>query len=125
MKKGGTFYGNPEGASQPHLHCIITDSSEHKEKGKCLFVHMISYNEGNPYSDRSCILNKGDHPFITRPTCINYAAATEIDLENLEFAVSRCLCEENAPLSLEILERIREGARLSDHLPRKYKYLFE
>lgn len=125
MEKGGTFYGNPEEAPQWHLHCIITNPSEHKEKGKCLYVHMISFKEDNPDQDCSCILNKGDHPFITRPTCINYAAAREANIDDIENAIDRCMCIEHPSLSSEVLERIREGARVSEHLPRKFKYLFD
>jgi len=65
-----------------HLRFIISDTDP---DGNILVVNMTSVPtkfEVN-YYDKSCILNKGEHPRIKQQSYIKYSKAEEINLECL------------------------------------------
>lgn len=62
--------------STPHLHFVCNDPVFYPNKGKecVLLVNISSIKQNIPY-DNACILNMGDHPFITKPSFVYYRMA--------------------------------------------------
>jgi len=63
--------------SKPHLFIVLTNEST---EGTVLLVPMCSLTK---FSDKSCVLGKGDHPFIIRDSFIDYSKAQIQDTSTL------------------------------------------
>ena len=68
-----------------------------------------------PHSDRTCILNPGDHPFVRHPTSVAYRDALRWTDERLTQLVASGVAKPRQPLSDQVLERIRAGFFASMH----------
>lgn len=54
----------PPDYSTPHLYIIIAINNE-----SALMVNITTYNT---YHDCTCMLERGEHPFITHKSIVNY-----------------------------------------------------
>ncbi len=107
MEAGDTF----KFGSLPHLWVVISDPAKNPEN--VLFVNF-STDRG---LDPSCILHPGDHRFVRRRTCVVYRRARverNADLDCL-LASGRLVLDD--PVSGKVLERIRQGAAVSEFMP--------
>lgn len=96
-----------------HRYFVITHVDPNDD---VLVVNRSTYH-GFPSEDTSCILNPGDHSSVTKTSYIPYKFAkiekySRIPKERLERDVS-----------MELYERMRTGARMSDFIPHEC-YLF-
>lgn len=93
-----------------HLFVIISDP--HKNPTEIVTVNFTSWEPGK---DRSCIIQPGEHPWVTKESCVRYRQERLITLE--EF--NRCVKSQNInlqePVSAALLRRIHAGARTSVH----------
>ena len=81
MSKKSTFI-HPDKTNSgtiEHLYFVISDPDPEEN---VLVVNLTTFNN-KPYEDSSCILNKGDHPFIKRSSNIFYYKAQEYSLIKL------------------------------------------
>lgn len=104
----------------PHLWVIISDTQQSQEE--VVYVNFTTFYEGlppdDPRNDRSCVLDVGDHPFITRPTIIFYGGAHIASVAHLAYRYETGrlkTCRD--PVSIPILDKIRLGAANSQHIP--------
>ena len=68
--------------------------------------------------DTSCVLQRGDHPdFITHQTYVNYADARALPPAVVRDKLDGGVFVKRAAVSDDVLEKIRQGAALSDHFP--------
>ncbi|MBI4949255.1 MAG: hypothetical protein HY955_03825 [Deltaproteobacteria bacterium] len=114
---GATFLTPTPSCDTEHLYIIIAI-----EDKKALFVNITTKKEK---SDCSCVLNKGDHSFIKWPSVINYAEAKECDISKIERALQSKIFKAHKPVSPELLERIINGAKISQSLPSNLLKYFE
>ncbi|MEE9615035.1 MAG: hypothetical protein V3W31_08845 [Thermodesulfobacteriota bacterium] len=118
---GDTFLSPTPQFDTKHLYIII---AEETSSDKLLVVNVTSPKDN---CDTTCVLLKGEHPFIKYPSIINYADAIEMDRPKVAEALSNKnaqLILPHKPVSGELLERIRTGALTSPAFPPKYlKYL--
>jgi hypothetical protein len=96
-----------------HLYIIISII----DKQRALFVNVTSKEENK---DCTCTLVKGDHPFITHDSVINYGDAQDSLIYNIEQAIETKLFTPHDPVSQALLKKIREGALISPAFPQKY-----
>jgi hypothetical protein len=99
-----------------HLFIVASWEDAH---GRALLVNMT--DERN-IDDQSCLVRQGDHPFITKPTLINYAdakTATEAQLSK-HVASGRIVLKERANGGL--LRRVQVGAGNSQALDQGLHY---
>lgn len=103
-----------------HLHVVCSDPAADTSK-----VLLLSITTFRPKEDESCILVKGDHPFITHKSCIRYKDARVASVAQIRTLLNGGQMTRREPVSAELLARIREGAEKSDFLPEEYRRLLQ
>ncbi len=99
---------------------IITEIDQKTGTAVCVNV-TSSYS----HSDRTCILNVGDHAFIRHESVINFSDARQILIEHVERALSsqtsKFVCVAHQSCSDALLARIRDGLLQSRQTPKGIK----
>lgn len=114
FSKGDTFIFplNAPTWGKEHLWAIISDPDSN---GSFAAANLSDFE--NNAGDINCIVEVGDHPYVTKRSIIRYMDAqlfNEIKLQQLE--AGRVLVK-NQPLSHGLLARIQNGAIDSDDTP--------
>ena len=94
-----------------HLHIILSDPKLNPEK-----IVTVNFTSRRPDKDQSCLVEVGEHPFLTKPSCINYDNRL-ITEEQWKQCLTACSLILNEPLSPSLLKRILQGAAISPYLP--------
>lgn len=111
MRAGDTFtYFD---GSDKHLWVVISDP-DINATDFVVTVNLTTYQVGK---ESACVLNPGDHPFIKRTTCVQYADARPIASAILDKHLGNGRIVRQTPVSPQILARIRSGAAASCHIP--------
>lgn len=97
---------NPAGA---HLMVCVGMTLD----GGALIVPIVSRHE---YSDTACLINVGDHPFITRESCASYDFFRKISLVAINKDIEKGVVKTRAAVSAELLVRLQIGIVTSDEL---------
>ena len=107
MDAGNTFkYGHGS-----HLWVVVSDPVADAD-------HVVVINMTTDRGiDPSCILNAGDHPFVGHQTCMRYDMARTVQNSELERFASSGTITLHEPVSEELLDRIRQGAAMSNYIP--------
>jgi hypothetical protein len=108
MDAGTTFL---RADADKHLWVVLSDPALDPEK--VLIVNLTTLDERK---ERACILNRGDHPWITHETCANYADSVVTTLAKLNAARDGGAIRLQAPLSPEVLHKIRNGVLDSERI---------
>jgi hypothetical protein len=95
-----------------HLWVIVSDPA--MDPREVLTMNLTSYDSRK---EAACILRAGDHPWIRHDTCVNYGDSRVTTLDKLRAARDANLLIIQAPLAVDILRRIREGAMKSTRMP--------
>jgi hypothetical protein len=82
---------------------------------------MVNVTTRRPHSDKTTILNVGDHPFVQKPSVIFYADARIVDTRLLDAAVRRGACDAQAAFQPAVIHRIQAGVTASALTPKKIK----
>lgn len=107
-------YVNPK----PHYFFVLYTMGEN-----ALLVNTSSF-KGTEYEDLSCIVMPGDYSGITKKSIVMYGLAIEPEIEKLEEAKSlpyNPKLQTHQPISDELLNRMRDGAKTSPAFPEKFK----
>jgi hypothetical protein len=112
MKPGDTFLlrGNWIG---PHLHLVLAVL----EDGSVLLCHFTTLRAR---SDRTCIIEPGEHPFFRHPSVPRYDQIHVCPADRMD-ALQSSISKQLQPFSDSLLERVRQGALASPQTPDKYK----
>jgi hypothetical protein len=114
FREGATFSVKAD----KHLWVIISDPERDPEH--VVQVNFTSLDEtappGDPYNDRSCVLTAGEHQRIIHPTCVNYAGVQITTVSHLEWRRGKRDLTLRNPVTPQVLERIRRGAKISQHI---------
>lgn len=101
----------------PHLWVVVSDPVVDPDE---LLIINMSTDRG---IDDSCILMPGDHPFVQHRTCMRYDRARtrrNADLDRL-LSSGEIILDER--VSDPVLQRIRQGAAISDYIKIGYRQL--
>lgn len=110
---GDTFISKLPPKNIPHLCIIISPPAD---DNLVLRVNLTSYKQ-NRYNDESCILNIGDHEFITRKSIINYRDIEIVNIKTLEQRFKTGIIESHIRVRRNIIKKIINGALISDDIP--------
>ena len=113
MNAGETFHAPSPDSSIKHLWIAVTVPDAN---GNQVIVNVSKQGEGK---DQSCILNVGDHPWLSRESIIFYAEAKITNAGAVSSAAKGRVIEYDAEVTADALTRIREGALVSPHTPGK------
>ncbi len=122
LHKGSTLLFPIPNAAYPHLFIIITEPE--KETGNVIIVNIETQNS---ITEKTVILQKGDHPFIIKPTSVRYVDARIISIFDLDKKLegSRGEIKIKEDLDTKILEKICEGMNRSKTLSREVKEFYQ
>ena len=110
--------------SSPHLHFVCNDPVYYPQKDKecVLLVNISSIKSGVPL-DSTCILNIGDHPFVSKPSFIYYKKAEIFSVVGIEQQIAEGSYTLREDCSDEVFTRILAGFELSEDVALKvYKF---
>ena len=82
---------------------------------------MVNVTTQRPHSDNTTVLNRGDHPFIQRPSVVLYADARTVDTRLLDQTVASGSFRAHTAFSGPVLQRIQAGLQTSPFTPKKIK----
>lgn len=100
---GGKY--NPSGS---HLMvCIAVDA----KRDTAVIVPIVTKYD---YSDSSCVLNVGDHPFIKHESCAAYDFAQVVPLSEISSKIDNRKMRLQAPVNADVLKRLQVGFVISD-----------
>jgi hypothetical protein len=104
VKAGDTFLNPLAGTSfDSHLWMVISEPSDVEE---CVIVNFTSWRQDK---DLACVVEIGEHPYITKRTCVNYPGAKRQRVSDLEQLIAANHLESREPLSPELLQKIRDA----------------
>ncbi len=109
---GQSLYINLIEGPKPHLWFVLTDPSGNPPK-----VVSVMLRTAKSYTDPTLILNIGDHPFMSRPTCVDYSTAKLVSILILEEGISNALIEEYDDMSPNLLEVVQKSLLASPRTP--------
>jgi hypothetical protein len=109
---GDTFLNELSSAAPQHLWVVISDPVQ--DDGQLVIVNFTSWLPGR---DESCVLLKGDHPFIRHKTVVSYYDAKIVPREWLVKMERAGLVVIQSPVSHKMLQKIRDGAAQSEDTP--------
>jgi hypothetical protein len=112
---GDTFLLTGGHVPTPHLWAILWGPAG--PAGAYLAVHFTTLR---PYSDRSCILDQGDHPFVRHPTSVAYRDVLRWTDERLTQLIADGIARPRQPLAPAVLERIRGSFFASPRTPHAF-----
>jgi len=106
MKVGETVF-IPDGSSAGrHLWVVIADS----EDGSVAMVEFTGYVEGR--QDHSCVVEVGEHPFITKKTVVSYGLGRILTFNDQRSTVNGM--KQDRPADKVLLDKIRKQLFASD-----------
>jgi hypothetical protein len=79
---------------------------------------MLTTDRG--YTDQTCILNVGDHPFIRHATSVDYRVCSQWRAARIQEYVATGIAKPRAPMDAAVLERIRAGFFKAGRLPNTF-----
>ncbi len=96
--------GPAQDGSQKHLHVVMCNPTL---AGMVLLVSITSCK--NTYDDTTCILQAGDHLFITKESYVFYRFAQTRLVQHLLDEIKNKNCSLKLPIDEEIFNKIRQG----------------
>lgn len=116
----------PSGPQGQHLFIVLNDPQEFEGYGKIVCVVMVPLDsvKASIHHDPTCELAAGVHPFVTRPTYVNFRLARIEQVRHLEAMINAQHFQTRAPIDAATLERIRKGLLASPFTTREIKRLF-
>lgn len=120
MKVGDTFLRPARStlSERQHLWIVATDPNN---EDKVLIVNITSLKS---WQDQTVILSKGEHPFITEPSCVFYREAEIVDNAKLDQAVRAGAIAKRECCSKSVIDLVRSGVIASPQTKRVVKKFF-
>jgi len=119
LKTGDTLRVKEAGLSyDAHLWIVLS-----KPELDSLHVLIANLTSWRADKDQACVLEPGDHPYIKKRSCVNYADSKIVTVRAIETLLQERLVEKHTPVSVPLLERIREGAMQSRFMPLEHAAL--
>ncbi|MCG2572352.1 hypothetical protein LVY74_02115 [Acinetobacter sp. ME22] len=122
-KVGDAFF-RPDGLKD-HLNVVLFDPNHFPDLGfgnhLCIVkVNITTIYEGK-YFDPTCIVRKGEHPFIDHDSFVYYQKLEIEHFSHIHTCVNNGIWRPADPISGELLLRMQNGVKNSGDTPKKYK----
>jgi hypothetical protein len=72
----------------------------------CVIVNFTAWRADK---DQACVVEVGEHPYISKKTCVNYRDAKKVRASDLDALVASENLKRLAPLSDDLLAKIRKA----------------
>lgn len=127
-QKGNTLLV-PSGPKDGHKHlfALMLDPSVVDDYGETPFVLMacVSSVVNDTPGDDSCLLGKGDHPFIGHDSFVDYRFTRLEQVEIVQKRIQEGVFIEKDACSPELIKKIIQGALKSRRINREHKRILE
>lgn len=120
-KAGDTFDGNVIKTANNHLHIVLSDPYNSENGESVVLVYMSTYRGACRTEEDSCILDIGDHSYITGRSYLAYSECREVPVAVLDRELQKETIKPRDSLSKEILVKALEGMQKSKFVSRKLK----
>ena len=90
--------------AKPHLWFVLTEP--YGTPGRVVAVMLRSARR---FTDKTLVLNTGDHPFVRRESSVQYSTARWFAVQALQKAFRDGRCSLQVDMSPALLARVREG----------------
>ena len=90
--------------SKPHLWFVLTDPTEKLPEVVAVMVRTL-----RSFTDKTVILDVGDHPFIRRPSSVQYSSAEFFRINAIQHSILRRHCYLREDMSPDLLQQVRQG----------------
>lgn len=107
---GRAMLFRPPGDAAPHLWLVLTEPDGQSPKVVAAAVRTL-----RPYSDRTVVLQVGDHPFIKHDSTVDYGSARYFRVDKIVAAMKRGTCHLRSDLAPAVLGRVQRGLLESPH----------
>ena len=115
MGKGQTYLADdvtPHGVVK-HLRIVLSSALVFGGAPKYLVAGVTSWHDGASDQDSSCILNRGDHPFIKHKSWVNYKNAEAVTFIKIFKGLQDGTYIRKEDLRPDVLKRVQDGAKAS------------
>ena len=116
---GDTVLLPKPGQGKPHLWVLLT--AVNPETGDAI---IVNFTTERPHSDKTVVIQPGEHRFVDRPTVVFYADARFVNLIHLDAAVQQGIATRHDALTPALLKRVQAGLLASTLTPTKIKTAF-
>ena len=89
---------------KPHLWFVLT-----KPEGEFGIFVGVMLRTQRGFTDKTVVLDVGDHPFVRHPSSIEYGGARFFYLKNIKRAIKDGKCRPQEEMSDDLLRRVRNG----------------
>lgn len=69
------------------------------------------------FTDKTVVLNDGDHPFVRHLSSVHYSTADYFYLKHIQRAVKKGLCHIKEDMTDDLLQRVQDGLLKSSRTP--------
>jgi len=104
-----------DGTIISHLFVIVINPEEFTKNTIVVPVDTLTSRK----QDQTTTLNLGDHEFIKKPSFINYNRARIMTVTFIDQMIRDGKAKSKEPIKTEVLIKIRDGLRKSDHTPQE------
>jgi hypothetical protein len=108
--------------NRKHLFIFLTDPIGSERE--TLLVPIASVRPGQPH-DSTCLLYKGDHPFIRADSYVNYARSRIEPAGTIERGVKEGVIVQHDPMDGAIFARVCKGIEESRFVAQKVLVFYE
>ena len=119
MRRGWTLLIPSGPGDGRHLFIFINNPGENEDGVLACLSSM------HAHADRTCIVNPGDHPFVRHESYIDYRHCRTDSIAHLTTLLEKGYVTRREDASDELVERILDGARRSEHTRRRILELLD
>jgi hypothetical protein len=101
-----------------HVYIVMTPTSYPE-------VVVVNFTTLNRFSDRSCIVRPGEHPFIIQESAIAYDFAQVVPTATLDAMLIGGAIRQREDISADLMLKIWEGADKTNRMSIRCRKLFE
>lgn len=113
LQLGSTFISTSDDGEGIPAHLWIVISDPKKDPNKVIIVNLTT---SHGRRTATCILCKGDHPFITRDSEVDYRHARCVSCAKIQHQHKNGRIDMREPASSDMIDAILHGARTSPFL---------
>ncbi|MBM4032514.1 MAG: hypothetical protein FJ291_12115 [Planctomycetes bacterium] len=113
MFEAGDTLRSADPAFESHLWVIISDPAAHPHDP----VLLVSLTTWRPDKDDACLIEAGEHPAVTRRTCVSYRRSRLVERATLVAGFRLGHLRPDQRMAEPLLARIRKGATRTQFLP--------
>jgi hypothetical protein len=103
-----------------HLWVILSDPNQ--DPREILVVSITTWREGK---DPACMIERGEHPFVTHRSCLAYIEARVLSRDSFYTLKDGGYLKLQEPVSNELLGRMREAAAKTQNLKPVFKEILQ